>query len=65
MKKKISLGKKLSLNKEKLSLLNVEQLNHFLGGRMAATTDYTAGGNGTCSTHQSACCSLTSSSCCG
>jgi len=65
MKKKINLGKKLSLNKEKLNQLNEEQLNHFMGGRMAAATVYTSGGTGSCSLYNSACCSTGQSSCCG
>jgi len=65
MKKKINLGKKLQLSKEKLNKLNDEQLYHFIGGRMAAATDYTSGGGGTCSTVYSACCSNGLSSCCG
>jgi len=63
--KKINLKKKLSLNKEKLNQLNEEQLNHFMGGRMAATTEYTSGGGGKCSVTQSSCCSVEASSCCG
>lgn len=65
MKKKINLGQKLSLSKEKLSRLNEEQLSHFMGGRMAITTGYTAGGNGSCSKTESSCCSTGASSCCG
>ncbi|WP_207512777.1 class I lanthipeptide [Longitalea luteola] len=65
MKKKIKLGKKLSLSKEKLSRLNEEQLSHFMGGRMALATTYTAGGGGTCSKNESSCCSEGSTSCCG
>ena len=65
MKKKINLGKKLSLNKEKLNQLNQDQLTHFLGGRMQATTSYTSGGDGICSTTPTACCSQGVSSCCG
>lgn len=64
MKKKLDLGKKLSLNKEKLNRLNEEQLSHFLGGRMAATTGYTSGGTGTCSNTISACCSVINTGCC-
>jgi hypothetical protein len=63
MKKKISLSKKLSLNKEKLNQLNDDQLTHFLGGRMAAGTGYTSG-PGDCSGTLSACCSTSVSSCC-
>lgn len=65
MKKKINLGKKLSLNKEKLSQLNAEQLAHFMGGRMALATSYTSGGDGNCSADKSSCCSVGASSCCG
>lgn len=50
MKKKINMGKKLSLNKEKLNRLNEEQLSHFLGGRMVASTGYTSGVQGSCNT---------------
>jgi hypothetical protein len=64
MKKKISLNTKLSFNKEKLNLLNDDQLTHFLGGRMAAGTGYTSG-SGPCSSGISSCCSQDSSSCCG
>jgi hypothetical protein len=65
MKKKINLGKKLSLSKEKLSRLNEEQLSHFMGGRMAIATSYTSEGGGNCSKSESACCSVGASSCCG
>ncbi|WP_207512778.1 class I lanthipeptide [Longitalea luteola] len=64
-KKKINLGTKLSLSKEKLSKLNEEQLNHFLGGRMAVATDYTSNGNGKCSEGSTSCCSIDATSCCG
>ncbi|WP_207512776.1 class I lanthipeptide [Longitalea luteola] len=65
MKKKIKLGKKLSLNKAKLSQLNEEQLQHFMGGRMAVATKYTSGGGGSCSDMHSSCCSEGQTSCCG
>lgn len=65
MSKKVNLGKKLLLNKKKLSKLNDEQLSHFLGGRMAAATGYTSGGNGQCSWSDSACCSMSVTHCCG
>ncbi|WP_207512780.1 class I lanthipeptide [Longitalea luteola] len=65
MKKKIKLGKKLLLSREKLSQLNEEQLNHFMGGRMAVTTDYTSGGQGQCSKFSSSCCSTVNTACCG
>lgn len=64
-KKKINLGNKLSLSKEKLNQLNEEQLNHFMGGRMAVATDYTSGGGGKCSGANSSCCSIDATSCCG
>ena len=64
MKKKIKLGTKLTLSKERLNKLNEEQLSHFMGGRMALATKYTSGGNGNCSTFDSACCSVTATSCC-
>jgi len=64
MKKKINLGKKLQLSKEKLSKLNDEQLHHLMGGRMAAATAYTSG-SGNCSYDASSCCSTTQSACCG
>lgn len=64
MKKKINLEKKLSLNKQKLNQLNEDQLSHFLGGRMAATSSYTSGGGGQCSLTQTSCCSTTQSACC-
>lgn len=59
MKKKFNLGKKLSLSKEKLSQLNETQLAHFMGGRMAASTGYTAGDGSTCSNV------ITGPGCCG
>jgi natural product precursor len=65
MKKKVDLGKKLSLSKEKLNRLNEEQMNHFMGGRMLFATGYTSGSGGTCSETVSACCSTTVSACCG
>jgi len=65
MKKKINLGKKLSLNKEKLNQLNEEQLSHFMGGRLLVASGYTSGDGGTCSEVVSSCCSTTQSACCG
>ncbi|WP_207512774.1 class I lanthipeptide [Longitalea luteola] len=64
MKKKIKLGEKLTLSKERLHKLNEEQLSHFMGGRMAIATSYTAGGTGNCSTFNTSCCSMTNTSCC-
>jgi len=64
MKKTINLGKKLSLTKAKLDELNDGQLAHFMGGRMAATTSYTANGAGNCSVGQTSCCSTNQSACC-
>lgn len=64
MKKKIKLGVKLALSKERLNKLNEEQLNHFMGGRMALATAYTSGGTGNCSVFHTSCCSVTSTSCC-
>jgi natural product precursor len=56
MKKKITLGKKLSLKKEKLNELSEKQMSHFMGGRLARATTTTAIG-GTCSSGSTACCS--------
>ena len=55
MKKKIKLGKKLSISKEKLSKLTEAQMAHLMGGRMAFGTGYTSG-EGTCSINSSSCC---------
>lgn len=63
-KKKINLGKTLTLSKEKLNQLNEEQLHHFMGGRMARATDYTSGSGGKCSTFHTDCCSAHTTGCC-
>ncbi|HEV2478884.1 MAG TPA: class I lanthipeptide [Puia sp.] len=63
MKKKIKAGKKLSLSKEKLNQLNEAQLTHFLGGRMAASTGYTAIAFA-CSSAVTECCSTWNTMCC-
>jgi natural product precursor len=55
MKKKITLGKKLSLKKEKLNELNEKQMSHFMGGRLARATGAT-GITGTCSSGSTSCC---------
>ncbi|HET6254607.1 MAG TPA: class I lanthipeptide [Puia sp.] len=52
--KKITLGKKLSLKKEKLNQLNEKQMSHFMGGRLARAT--TTGITGTCSSGSTSCC---------
>jgi len=64
MEKKINFGKKLFLTKEKLNQLNKEQLNHFLGGRMAAGTSYTVCQGG-CTSPLTVCCSQQPTACCG
>ena len=64
MVKKINFGKKLILNKEKLNQLNKEHLYQFLGGRMAAGTEYTSC-QGQCTMGYSSCCSIGVTSCCG
>lgn len=66
MKQKINLGKKLFLTKERLNKLNEEQLSHFLGGRMAAMTEYTSNTGGACSgAGVTGCCSVARTLCCG
>ena len=55
MKRKIKMGKKLILNKEKLNQLNDEQLGHFLGGRMGASTSYTSYTSGQSCSQDSTC----------
>ncbi|WP_207512779.1 class I lanthipeptide [Longitalea luteola] len=63
-KKKINLGKTLTLSKEKLNQLNEEQLHHFMGGRMARATDYGTNDGGKCSIMYTDCCSTSRTACC-